>query len=49
MENKHLKTMDGLLFPADIDVMGDLMCESDLRGRITQLDKDDKIVAQLDG
>lgn len=47
MENKHLKTMDGFLFPADIDIMGDIMCVPDLHARVTLLDKSDKVIAQL--
>lgn len=47
MENNHLKTMDGFLFPADIDIRGDIMCVPDLHARITLLDKDDNVIAQL--
>ncbi|MFT5328821.1 MAG: hypothetical protein ACI8P0_006737 [Planctomycetaceae bacterium] len=47
MENNHLKTMDGFLFPADIDIMGDLMAVPDLHSRITLLDKDDKVISHL--
>jgi hypothetical protein len=47
MENKHLKTMDGFLFPADIDIHGDVMCIPDLHARITLLDKNDQVIAQL--
>ena len=47
MDNKHLKTMDGFLFPADVDIQGDILCVPDLHARITLLDKDDKVIAQL--
>lgn len=47
MEGKHLKTLGGFLFPADIDTRGDLMLVPDLHCRITLLDKDNKVVAQL--
>lgn len=47
MENNHLKTLGGFLFPADIDILGDLMLVPDLHARITLLDKDDKVIAQL--
>ena len=47
MDGKHLKTLDGFLFPADIDVQGDLMLVSDLHARITLLDKDNKVITQL--
>jgi len=47
MDGKHLKTQDGFLFPADIDVQGDLMLVPDLHARITILDKNNKPIAQL--
>lgn len=47
MDGKHLRTQDGFLFPADIDVKGDLMLLPDLHSRITILDKQNKVVAQL--
>lgn len=47
MEGKHLKTLDGFLFPADIDVQGDLMLVSDLHARISLLDKNDKVITHL--
>lgn len=47
MENNHLKTMDGFLFPADIDIQGDIMCVPDLHARVTLLDKDNRVLAHL--
>lgn len=47
MEGKHLKTLDGFLFPADADIQGDIMVVPDLHARITLLDKENKVVAQL--
>ena len=47
MENNHLKTMDGFLFPADIDIRGDIMVVPDLHARVTLLDKENEIIAQL--
>ena len=47
MEGNHLKTMDGFLFPADIDIQGDLMLVPDLHARITILDGSNQVVAQL--
>lgn len=47
LNGKHLKTLDGFLFPADIDIRGDLMLVPDLHARITILDKQDQVVAQL--
>ena len=47
MEGKHLKTLDGFLFPADIDVQGEIMLVPDLHARITLLDKEDKVITHL--
>ena len=47
MEGKHLKTLGGFLFPADIDVRGDILLVPDLHARITLLDKDDKVITHL--
>jgi len=47
MDGKYLRTQDGFLFPADIDVQGDLMLVPDLHARITILDKNNNAVAQL--
>jgi len=47
MEGRHLRTMDGFLFPADIDIRGEFMLIPDLHSRITILDGSNKVVAQL--
>ncbi|MEQ9407756.1 MAG: peptidase [Fuerstiella sp.] len=47
MSGRHVRTMDGFLFPADVDVQGDLMLVPDLYSRITMLDKNNKIAVQL--
>lgn len=47
MDGKHLQTLDGFLFPADIDVQGDVMIVPDLHARITLLDKQNKVITQL--
>lgn len=47
MENRHLKTMGGFLFPADIDIKDDLMAVPDLHARVTLLDQEDRIIAHL--
>ena len=47
MDGKHVQTLDGFLFPADIDSQGDLLLVPDLHARITILDKANKVVAQL--
>jgi DNA-binding beta-propeller fold protein YncE len=47
MDGRHLKTQDGFLFPADIDVRGELMLVPDLHARITILNNKNEVVAQL--
>ena len=47
MEGKHLKTLDGFLFPADIDIQGELMLVPDLHCRITILDKSNNVIVHL--
>ncbi|MEM9018292.1 MAG: peptidase [Verrucomicrobiota bacterium] len=47
MDGNHLRTQDGFLFPADIDIQGDWMLVPDLHARITILDKENNPVAQL--
>lgn len=47
MSGKHLKTLGGFLFPADIDIQGDVMLVPDLHCRITLLDKDNKVLTHL--
>ena len=47
MDGKHLRTQDDFLFPADIDSQGDLLLVPDLHARVTILDKDNKVIAQL--
>lgn len=47
MQGQHVQTLDGFLFPADIDVQGDLMLVPDLHARITLLDRQNQVVAQL--
>ena len=47
MDGRHLKTMGGFLFPADIDIQGDLVVVPDLHCRVTLLDKNNRVIAQL--
>jgi hypothetical protein len=47
MDGRHLKTLGGFLFPADIDVQGDIMLVPDLHARITLLDENNKVLAHL--
>jgi len=47
LDGKHLKTLGGFLFPADIDIQGDIMLVPDLHCRITLLDKENKVITHL--
>ena len=47
LEGKHIKTLDGFILPANIDVRGSMLLVPDLSARVTLVDKDDKIVAHL--
>lgn len=47
MENRHLRTMEGFLFPADIDIRGKLMVVPDLHARVTLLGENDEFLAHL--
>jgi hypothetical protein len=47
LEGKHLKTLDGFILPANIDLREDILLVPDLSARITLLDKDDKVIAHL--
>lgn len=47
LDGEHVKTMDGFLLPANTDVLGDLLLVPELMSRVTLLDKENNIVAQL--
>ncbi len=47
LEGQHLGFVEGLLFPADIDIRGDIMMVPDLHCRITLFDKQNKVIAHL--
>lgn len=47
MEGNHLRTLGGFLFPADVDIQGDIMLVPDLHCRITLLDKDNEVIVHL--
>ncbi len=47
LDGKHIKTLGGFLFPADIDTQGDLMLIPDLHARVTLLDKDNEVITQF--
>ena len=47
LEGNYLSKLEGFLFPADIDIQGDLMVVPDLHCRITLLDKENHVITQL--
>lgn len=47
MEGKHIRTLDGFILPANLDIYKDLMLVPDLSARVTLLDGNDKVVAHL--
>lgn len=47
MQGRHQKTLDGFLFPADVDVQGEFMLVPDLHARVTILNGRNEVVAQL--
>ncbi len=47
MEGKHLSILDGFLFPADIDIRGEVMLVPDLHCRLTLLGPDNQVLVQL--
>ncbi len=47
LAGEHLRTQGGFLLPANVDTHGELMLVPDLQARVTLLDKDNNVVAQL--
>ncbi len=47
MDGEYLKSLGGFLFPADIDVQGEFMLVPDLHARLTILNGQNEVVAQL--
>ncbi|MEM8681412.1 MAG: hypothetical protein AAGF97_18865, partial [Planctomycetota bacterium] len=47
MDGEHLRTVAGFGLPANIDTFGDLMVVPELHARLSLLDKDYNVVAQL--
>ncbi len=47
MEGKHIKTLDGFILPANVDIRGDVMLVPDLSARVTLLGKDDQVLVHL--
>lgn len=49
LDGKHLETLGGFILPANVDTHGEVMLVPDLKSRVTLLDGDNKIIAQLGG
>jgi hypothetical protein len=47
LDGEHRRTQDGFLLPANADVRGDLLLIPDLVGRVTLLDGQNNVLAQL--
>lgn len=47
MEGKHLKTLDGFILPANIDVQKDVLLVPDLSARITLIGNNDEVIVHL--
>jgi hypothetical protein len=47
LEGNHLSFVEGMSFPADIDIQGEVMLVPDLQARVTLLDKENKVIDHL--
>lgn len=47
LDGEHLSFVEGMSFPADIDIQGEVMMVPDLHARITLLDKDNQVIDHL--
>lgn len=47
LEGRHLGFVEGLSFPADFDIRGDVLLVPDLHARITLLGKDNEVITHL--
>lgn len=47
LEGKHLKTLDGFILPANLDVHKDVLLVPDLSARVTLLDKNNQVITHL--
>ncbi|QDU97625.1 twin-arginine translocation signal domain-containing protein [Lignipirellula cremea] len=47
LQGKYLSKLEGFLFPADIDIQGDLMLVPDLHCRVSLLDKENQVLTHL--
>ena len=46
-EGEHLQTVGGFLLPANVDTFGEVMLVPDLQARVTLLDRQNNVIAQL--
>ena len=46
-EGKHIKTQDGFILPANLDIYKDVLLVPDLAARVTLLDGNNKVIAHL--
>jgi hypothetical protein len=47
LDGNYLSQLGGFLFPADIDIRGEIMLVPDLHCRLTLLDKDNRVITHL--
>src|SRR4051812_11980304 len=47
LEGEHVQTLNGFILPANVDVRRNMLLVPDLAGRVTLLDRQNKIIAQL--
>jgi hypothetical protein len=47
LDGEHRRTQDGFLWPANVDIHGDVMVVPELVARTTLLDKDNNVIAHL--
>jgi hypothetical protein len=47
LDGHHVRTLDGFILPANVDVRGKVLLVPDLGGRVTLLDREDQVIAQL--
>ena len=47
LDGKHISFFNDMLFPADIDILGDVLVVPDLHARVTLLDKNNNVIDHL--
>jgi len=47
LDGEHLSFVDGLSFPADLDLRGDVLLCPDLHARVTLFDRDNQVITHL--